>query len=85
MNENDKIKFYREKIESIYPDLIKLNKEQVCRVLNISGTSFVNIINKNDIYKLPKFKVEETTRKDGKPYRNYKFDINDVAYFLAHN
>jgi len=83
MNETEKFQIYIKKIEAMYPFKSKLNKTEVCRVIGISPTKFVGIIDSNDLYLLPKHKTHEKKTSNGKTYRNYTFDIHDVAVFLA--
>ena len=83
MNETEKYKFYIAKIEAMFGDKSKLNKSEVCRVIGISPTKFFNIIENNDLHLLPKFKSKETVTKNNKNYKNYSFEINDVAMFMA--
>lgn len=83
MDKNEKYKFYIAKIEAMYGDKSKLNKSEVCRVIGISPTTFFTIIEKNDLHLLPKFKFKEKMTKNNKNYKNYSFEINDVAIFMA--
>lgn len=83
MTETEKYEIYLKKIEAMYPLKSKLNKSEVCRVIGISTSKFVGIIDSNDLHLLPKHKIMEQKTKNGKTYRNYSFDIHDVAMFLA--
>lgn len=79
----DKFEFHLERIKKIFPTKSKLNQKEYCQVQGISSTSFNTLINQNRIDELPKFQHKESLRKNGNPYRIYKFDIFDVAQFLA--
>jgi hypothetical protein len=83
VNKDEKYKFYISRIKEIFGEKPTLNKSQVCRIIGISPTTFFNIIEKNDLHLLPKFKSKEKVTKNNKNYKNYSFEINDVAMFMA--
>ncbi|MFX4277339.1 hypothetical protein ACOL3G_05555 [Aliarcobacter butzleri] len=80
---NEKLEFYLKKIETMFPKKSKLNSRQYCEIKGICSTTFNDIINKNELNELPKFKSKKRIRKNGIVYRSYSFDIFDVAQFLA--
>lgn len=79
----DKFELHLDRIKKIYPTKSKLNQKEYCLIQGISSTSFNTLINQNRIDELPKFEFKESTRSNGNPYRTYKFDIFDVAHFMA--
>ncbi|MFW2581064.1 hypothetical protein [Aliarcobacter butzleri] len=81
----DKFDWHLERIKKSYPTKIILNQQQYCRVIGISTTKFNSLILKNELHKLPPFKVKIVERKNGYPYRTYSFDIYDVAKHLSQN
>lgn len=81
----DKFELHLERIKNLFPTKITLNQQQFCQVKGISTTKFNSLLTKNELYKLPPFKVETIQRKNGYPYRTYSFDIYDIAKYLANN
>ncbi|MFW3374683.1 hypothetical protein ACN9JV_06685 [Aliarcobacter butzleri] len=81
--DKDKFEFYLKKIEGMFPKKSKLNQRQYCEIKGICSTTFNDMINRNELSELPKFKSKKTIRKNGIVYRSYSFDIFDVAQFLA--
>lgn len=81
--DKDKLEFYLRKIEATFPKKSKLNQRQYCQIEGMSSTTFNEIIKNNELDNLPKFKSKEMIRRNGVPYRNYYFDVFDVAQFLA--
>ncbi|MDN5064536.1 hypothetical protein [Aliarcobacter butzleri] len=79
----DKFEFYLKKIETMFPEETTLNAGQYCKIKGICRTSFHKIIVENQLHKLPKFDFEEIERKNGTLYRNYSFNVFDVAKFLS--
>lgn len=63
----------------------KIGVKELINIINISRTTFQNIIKENNLYLLPNFSTKEYKRKDGSPYNIYVFDIYDTAKFLAEN
>ena len=82
---NEKLEFYLRKIETTFPKKSKLNQRQYCEIKGICSTTFNDMINKNELSELPKFKSKKTIRKNGIVYRSYSFDIYDVAKHLSQN
>lgn len=81
--DKDKLEFYLRKIEATFPKKSKLNQRQYCQIEGMSSTTFHEIIKNNELDNLSKFKSKEIIRRNGVPYRNYSFDVFDVAKFLA--
>ncbi|WP_152059358.1 hypothetical protein [Aliarcobacter butzleri] len=79
----DKFEFYLKKIETMFPTKTTLNAGQYCKIKGIGRTSFNKMIVENQLHKLPKFDFEKSERKNGTIYRNYSFNVFDVAQFLA--
>lgn len=59
-----------------------LSRKDILEILNISSSTFNNIIVTNHLYKLPKFSTLSYSNAH-KNYELYQFNLYDVAEFLA--
>jgi len=84
-------------METILAELMKkyekylLSRKEILEILNISSSTFNNIITTNHLYKLPPFRTVSYSKKSfyqhkgitkDKNYELYQFNIYDVAEFL---
>ena len=79
--DEEKYNFHLEELKKYKKN--KFGVPQIIQILDFSRGTFNNIIEQNDLHRLPKFKKLEHKRKDGSKYDIYKFDIIDTARFLA--
>ena len=84
-NKNKKIKMIIAEIKLMYPNRMVLNATQMTRIIGISLKTFSRIIIAEEWHKLPQFISEEVKRKDGMKYNIYRFNLFDVADFIAKN
>jgi hypothetical protein len=84
MNE-DKLKFYLEKIEKLYPNKSKLNLGEMLNCINKSRATFKRILEANELYKIPDISKKESYKREGSNYHTYQFDVYEVAKFLVEN
>ena len=85
MNSQNKLDFYLEKIEKLYPNKSKLNLGEMLNCINKSRATFKRIIEANELYKLPNISKKESCKRVGANYYTYQFDVYDIALFLSDN
>jgi len=81
--DEEKYNFHLEQLKKYKKN--KFGVSHIIKILDFSRGTFNNIIQQNDLSRLPKFKKIEHKRRDGSTYNIYKFDIVDTARFLAEN
>jgi len=80
MNQN-KLDFYLKELKSKFKKEI-LNASDVYKLIGISAPTFAKYIEREEFHLIPKFK-KITYKRAGKDYIKYKFNLYDVAEFLA--
>ena len=80
MNE---FQFYVEEIRKKIGDKKVLNSKDIQIILNMSQSTYYNIKEENEKYKLPKHKKQIFLKKNDEPYIVRKFKLFDVVNFLV--
>ncbi len=82
MNE-EKFKFYLEKIEKKFPNKQKLNLGEMLQCINRSRATFSRIIEANELDKIPKIDSKVEHKRSSSKYFTYQFDVFDIIVHLT--
>ncbi|MDD2698801.1 MAG: hypothetical protein PHF17_08385 [Arcobacteraceae bacterium] len=78
----EKFDFYINELKTRFKKEV-LNAKDVYKLIGISAPTFAKYVENQEFNSIPKFKKTIYKRADGQDYIKYKFNLYDVAEFLA--